>query len=231
MSIKIAKIEKYIKGTYEKFEKDYAQYWNAGYINDLEDEGKINPIEHAGLAGYNDRMYFVEDMKIRNRDAGIELEAKIGETIDESIRRVEGKENKDMESEEIKKRIDKDLQERRAIISPAKADGKFCIEMRKIINERNIALKIYEELVVKVQRMNLISDKREMQVDTNYQMTEHIKYLEEKYYPKPKPENIKEKVNDIINDIWGYEKSNEISTPNADDIIDSLVELRDEIPE
>ena len=132
MSIKIAKIKNYLKETYQKLgEIHYAYYWNLGYISCLNDEGKIDKPEFAGLAGYNDKLYFIEDMKIRNRKVAIKKE-----------------ELKEMELERIKKRIDEEL----IFINNDNSfcDIDNCHEMQRIAHN---ALETYRELIIKTEEI------------------------------------------------------------------------------
>jgi len=66
--MKIKKLKKYIKETYEKLgEINYSNYWNLGYINALRDNEIINENETGILSGYNDEAYLEEKMKIIER--------------------------------------------------------------------------------------------------------------------------------------------------------------------
>lgn len=64
----IPSLKRYITMTYKKLgDGQLANYWNLGYINCLMDNKIIDRSVGAGLVGYNDRIYFVEGMKIIER--------------------------------------------------------------------------------------------------------------------------------------------------------------------
>lgn len=64
----IPSLKRYITMTYKKFgDRQLANYWNLGYINCLMNNKIIDRCVGAGLAGYNDRIYFIEEMKIIER--------------------------------------------------------------------------------------------------------------------------------------------------------------------
>lgn len=61
-------LKRYITMTYKKLgDRQLANYWNLGYINCLMDNKIIDRCIGVGLAGYNDRIYFVEGIKIIKR--------------------------------------------------------------------------------------------------------------------------------------------------------------------
>jgi hypothetical protein len=99
------------------------------------------------------------------------------------------KENKDMELEEIKKRIDESIQ--------------------------------------KIECMD--EDRAAYQYCWKGEIIEYIKTLEEKYYPKPKPKTIREKINDIINN--NNLNMDRTENMNREAIYNDLIKLRDETEE
>lgn len=64
----IPSLKRYITMTYKKFgDRQLANYWNLGYINCLMNNKIIDRCVGAGLVGYNDRIYFIEEIKIIKR--------------------------------------------------------------------------------------------------------------------------------------------------------------------
>lgn len=64
----ISSLRRYITMTYKKLgDRQLANYWNLGYINCLMDNKIVDRCVGAGLAGYNDRVYFIEEIKIIKR--------------------------------------------------------------------------------------------------------------------------------------------------------------------
>lgn len=194
MSTKVEKFRKYIKGTYEKFgEIDYSNYWNLGYIDCLGDNKIVTPAVGAGLAGYNDKRYFIEQTKIMGRRKEIMLE-RIGNKVDERI-----------------KLVYKKLMPERGCTG----------QTTEFLNEVHTAMAIYKELIQKIACMD--EDRFNYQFCWKGELLKYIEGLEEKYYPQPKSQSAKEKINDILNDYFARDDSARV--------ISSLVKLRDELPE
>ncbi len=200
VSIKVAKIKNYLKETYQKLgEVFYSYYWNWGYINCLNDEGKIDEVELAKLASYNNILYFEESKKIGER---------LKESMKIPIKEGELKEMK-TELERIKKRIDESIRKCSTVVLTS---SDICIsDIIEKIEEGRKALQIYKELIEEYEKIN----------NPVYDIGITIKKLEDKYYPQPK--TFKQRLTDIINEHLDLAR-----IQSYDGLKKALIKLRDD---
>ena len=179
-------------------ERYYAFYWNQGYIHCLKENRIVDTYEGGRLFAYNEKVNMMESLEIGMRKDKIKKE-----------------ESKRMELEGIKKRIDESIGKCSTVILTS---SDICTaDIVGKINEGHKALCLYKEFIEECEKIR----------NPFYDIGIIINKLEDKYYPRPKPKTIKEKIAEIKESIANYAMSDDMTEPTADALLHLLDKIED----